>query len=85
MICGMNSNNAAIARLKRNTIMSIFLGSAIVWLPTINQLAEGNTVQSWMVLTSALANLGIALLVLLNMRLNLKRLRQSAPPPRDPE
>ncbi len=85
MLGGMNPNDAAIQRLKRNSIMSIVLGTAIVWLPNVNQLAEGTALQAWMIITSVLANLGIAGLVLINVRLNLKRLRKSNQPPQEPE
>jgi hypothetical protein len=96
------SNPAAERRLLRNSVMAIILGTALVWLPVVNMLAnqdaaaqaqtagssgttapgdpapadarEGIPVQ--LLLTCILANVGIVLLILINVRVNLRRLRQ---------
>lgn len=76
-------------RLLRNSLITILLGSAIVWLPVVNMLANQpasppNTAESappvpWqLLLTCVLADIGITLLILLNLRVNLRRLRRAA-------
>jgi hypothetical protein len=93
-------------RLLRNSVITILLGTALVWLPVINslanqdsakpapaapaQLAPGDTaepvaapaapaVPTQLLLTCLLANAGIAGLIIVNVRVNLRRLRQAAP------
>jgi uncharacterized membrane protein len=99
------SRPAAEQRLLRNSVITVLLGTALVWLPVINslanqeatapaaaqtQLAPGDkpetsnadrqapAVPQQLLLTCLLANAGIAGLIIVNVRVNLRRLRQAA-------
>jgi hypothetical protein len=66
--------------IRVKSIMFLALGSALVWLPLISQLADASHLggpapapDPVLLATTVLANAGLAGLILLNLWLNLRR------------